>query len=67
MCFALLSKFNKQGRGKCNEMVTWIDINQEAGQNEYENKKKEIETMMKTLISELCPDACGTPSAGLIE
>merc|ERR1712042_14029 len=46
---------------KCNEAVTWIDSNQTAEKDEFEDKKKEIEGVCSPIIQKLYAAAGGAP------
>merc|ERR1712078_444181 len=46
---------------KCNEGVAWIDANQTAEKDEFEDKKKEIESVCAPIISKLYAGAGGMP------
>jgi len=52
---------------KCEEGIQWIDSNQTAEKDEFDDKKKEIESVCAPIISKLYSGAGGTapdPSAG---
>ena len=52
---------------KCNEGIAWIDSNQTAEKDEFEDKKKEIEGVCAPIISKLYAGTGGgapDPSAG---
>ncbi|XP_070536294.1 heat shock 70 kDa protein-like [Ptychodera flava] len=38
---------------KCQEVITWLDINQTAEKDEYEDRLKEIEGICKPVITKL--------------
>merc|ERR1719450_796962 len=44
---------------KCNEGVAWIDANQTAEKDEFEDKKKEIESVCAPIITKLYAAAGG--------
>merc|ERR1712189_12943 len=46
---------------KCNEAVAWIDSNQTAEKDEFEDKKKEIEGVRSPIIQKLYAAAGGAP------
>merc|ERR1711962_606637 len=49
---------------KCNEMVAWIDANQTAEKDEFEEKKKEVEDICGPIIQKLYA-ANGGPPGGM--
>merc|ERR1712013_493854 len=46
---------------KCNEAVAWIDSNQTAEKDEFEDKKKEVEGVCSPIIQKLYAAAGGAP------
>jgi len=46
---------------KCNEAVAWIDANQTAEKDEFEDKKKEVEGVCSPIIQKLYAGAGGAP------
>merc|ERR1712241_1046355 len=46
---------------KCNEAVAWIDANQTAEKDEFEDKKKEVEGVCSPIIQKLYAAAGGAP------
>jgi len=46
---------------KCNETIKWLDVNQLAEKEEYEEKQKEIEKVCNPIITKLYGQAGGMP------
>lgn len=46
---------------KCNEAVSWIDSNPDAGKEEYEKRQKELERICNPVITKLYQSAGGAP------
>ncbi|BFZ06228.1 hypothetical protein BsWGS_09267 [Bradybaena similaris] len=59
----LKDKLNADDRnvimGKCNEVISWLDANQLAEQEEFEHKQKEIEGICNPIISKLYQGGAG--------
>merc|ERR1719431_314382 len=51
----------KAVKDKCDEAVAWIDANQTAEKDEFDDKKKEVEQVCAPIISKLYAAAGGTP------
>merc|ERR1712209_370561 len=49
---------------KCNEIINWLDQNQTAEIDEYQDKQKEIEGICKPIISKLYQQAQETNNSG---
>merc|ERR1719150_1172061 len=49
---------------KCNEIINWLDLNQTAEIDEFQDKQKEIEGICKPIISKLYQQAQGTNNSG---
>ncbi|KAK2704777.1 heat shock 70 kDa protein cognate 4-like [Artemia franciscana] len=49
---------------KCNETIKWLDANQLAEKEEYEDKQKEVEKVCSPIITKLYGQAGGMPGAG---
>merc|ERR1712018_964437 len=49
---------------KCNEIINWLDQNQSAEIDEFQDKQKEIEGICKPIISKLYQQAQGTNNSG---
>merc|ERR1712223_163568 len=49
---------------KCNEIINWLDQNQTAEIDEFQDKQKEIEGICKPIISKLYQQAQGTNNSG---
>jgi len=50
---------------KCNEVIAWIDANQTAEKDEFDDKKKEIESCCAPIISKLYGGAGGGMPGGM--
>jgi len=50
---------------KCSEIITWLDNNQTAEQDEFEAKQKEIEGVCKPIITKLYQGAGGAGAGGM--
>merc|ERR1712243_37272 len=48
---------------KCTEVIAWLDSNQLAEKDEFEDKQKELEGVCNPIITKLY-QATGTPPAG---
>lgn len=46
---------------KCEEVIEWIDANQAAEKDEYDEKKKELEEVCNPVISKMYQAAGGMP------
>jgi L1 cell adhesion molecule like protein len=46
---------------KCNEVITWLDSNQTAEKDEYEDKQKELEKVYNPIITKVYQAAGGAP------
>merc|ERR1712088_506346 len=51
----------KAVKDKCDEAVAWIDANQTAEKDEFDDKKKEVEQVCAPIISKLYAAAGGAP------
>merc|ERR1711973_990988 len=51
----------KAVKDKCDETVVWIDANQTAEKDEFDDKKKEVEGVCAPIISKLYAAAGGAP------
>merc|ERR1712139_385610 len=51
----------KAVKEKCEEAVAWIDANQTAEKDEFDDKKKEVEQVCAPIISKLYAAAGGAP------
>ena len=49
---------------KCNEVITWLDGNQMAEQDEFTDKLKELEGVCSPIITKLYQQAGGAPPPG---
>merc|ERR1712234_76411 len=49
---------------KCDECIKWLDANQTAEKDEFEDKQKEIESVCKPIIEKLYSGAGGAPGGG---
>lgn len=45
---------------KCNEIIAWLDANQNAEEDEYKDKQKEVEDICNPIITKLYQSADGT-------
>merc|ERR1712135_43970 len=46
---------------KCDEIISWLDNNQTAEKDEFEHKKKELESVANPIMTKLYQSAGGTP------
>ena len=46
---------------KCNEVISWLDSNQTAEKDEYEDKQKELEKIYNPIITKVYQAAGGAP------
>ena len=46
---------------KCDEVISWLDNNQTAEKDEFEHKKKELESVANPIMTKLYQSAGGTP------
>ena len=46
---------------KCNEVISWLDSNQTAEKDEYEDKQKELEKVYNPIITKVYQAAGGAP------
>merc|ERR1711974_225430 len=46
---------------KCNDVISWLDANQLAEQEEFEHKQKELEGICNPIITKLYQSAGGAP------
>jgi len=46
---------------KCDEIISWLDNNQTAEKDEFEHKKKELESVANPIMTKLYQGAGGTP------
>jgi len=49
---------------KCSEVISWLDANQLAEKDEFDDKQKEIEGVCKPIIEKLYAGMGGAPGAG---
>merc|ERR1712241_1544056 len=49
---------------KCNDVISWLDSNQLAEQEEFEHKQKELEGICNPIITKLYQSAGGAPGGG---
>jgi len=49
---------------KCDECIKWLDANQTAEKDEYEDKQKELEQVFNPIIQKLYSGAGGAPGGG---
>jgi len=47
---------------KCDEIISWLDNNQTAEKDEFEHKKKELESVANPIMTKLYQSAGGAPS-----
>jgi len=47
--------------GKCDEVISWLDANQSAEKEEYEEKQKELEGLCNPIMQKLYADGGGAP------
>ncbi|XP_041371712.1 heat shock cognate 71 kDa protein-like [Gigantopelta aegis] len=50
---------------KCSEVIQWLDLNQLAEKEEFEDKQKELEGICSPIITKLYQGAGGAPGAGM--
>jgi len=50
---------------KCDECIKWLDANQTAEKDEYEDKQKELEQVFNPIIQKLYSGAGGAPGGGM--
>merc|ERR1712154_328671 len=50
---------------KCNDVISWLDSNQLAEQEEFEHKQKELEGICNPIITKLYQAAGGAPGGGM--
>merc|ERR1711992_186645 len=50
---------------KCNDVISWLDSNQLAEQEEFEHKQKELEGICNPIITKLYQSAGGAPGGGM--
>ncbi len=50
---------------KCNEVISWLDSNQTAEKDEYEDKQKELEKVYNPIITKVYQAAGGAPPGGM--
>ncbi|CAB4007652.1 Heat shock cognate 71 kDa [Paramuricea clavata] len=50
---------------KCNEVISWLDSNQTAEKDEYEDKQKELEKIYNPVISKVYQATGGAPPGGV--
>ena len=53
----------KKVSDKCNSVITWLDTNQMAGKEEFEQKRKELERVCMPVMSKLHTGATGATGA----
>merc|ERR1712026_156178 len=46
---------------KCNEVISWLDANQTAEEDEYKDKQKEVEGICNPIVTKLYQAAGGAP------
>merc|ERR1712107_486950 len=46
---------------KCDEIISWLDNNQTAEKDEFEHKKKELESVANPIMTKLYQAAGGAP------
>merc|ERR1711884_910843 len=49
---------------KCDEIIKWLDANQLAEVDEFQDKQKEVEGICNPIITKLYQDAAGAPGGG---
>jgi len=50
---------------KCDEALKWLDGNQLAAQDEFQDKQKEVEAVCNPIITKMYQSAGGMPSGGM--
>ena len=50
---------------KCNEVISWLDFNQTAEKEEYEEQQKELEKVYNPIITKVYQAAGGAPGGGM--
>lgn len=50
---------------KCSEVITWLDQNQLAEQEEFDHKQKELEGVCSPIITKLYQQSGGAPPGGM--
>ena len=50
---------------KCNEVISWLDSNQTAEKEEYEEQQKELEKVYNPIITKVYQAAGGAPGGGM--
>ncbi|KAL5009593.1 hypothetical protein ScPMuIL_011898 [Solemya velum] len=50
---------------KCSEIITWLDQNQLADQEEFDHKQKELEAVCNPIITKLYQQTGGAPPGGM--
>jgi len=61
--FLLVENDRKTVVEKCNETIKWLDANQLAEKEEYEDKQKELEKICNPIITKLYGAAGAPPGA----
>merc|ERR1719502_1361084 len=54
----------KSVENKINETISWLDANQSAEKEEYEQKQKELEAVVNPILQNLSGGAGGMPDMG---
>lgn len=49
---------------KCSETIKWLDSNQLAEKEEYEDRQKQLEAIANPIITKLYQGSGGAPNAG---
>merc|ERR1712180_501944 len=55
----------KKINAKCDEALKWLDGNQLAAQDEFQDKQKEVEAVCNPIITKMYQSAGGMPSGGM--
>jgi L1 cell adhesion molecule like protein len=50
---------------KCNEVIHWLDSNQQAEKEEYEHKQKDLESVCNPIITKMYQATGGAPPGGM--
>lgn len=50
---------------KCNDVISWLDFNQTAEKDEYEDKQKELEKVYNPIITKVYQAGGGAPPGGM--
>jgi len=50
---------------KCNDVISWLDANQLAEEEEYKDKQKEVEGVCNPIITKLYQQTGGAPGGGM--